>query len=81
MYRKDTNPHLVIYYIRSYISLIRLAKKKKKIELPSIDGGVVIGITSIKGNFTGVSKNNKCIYSILHRGSKGIPENPLLWLH
>ena len=42
-----TNPHPVIYYLRSYISLIRLAKKKKKIiiELPSIAGGVIIGIT------------------------------------
>ena len=52
-----TNPHPFIYYIRSHISLIRLAKKKKKIiiELPSIAGGVVIGITSIKGSFTGVS--------------------------
>ena len=47
-----TNPHPVIYYLRSYISLIRLAKKKKKIiiELPSIAGGVIIGITSIKGS-------------------------------
>ena len=51
-----TNPHPFIYYIRSHISLIRLAKKKKIIiELPSIAGGVVIGITSIKGSFTGVS--------------------------
>ena len=65
MYRKDTNPYPVIYYIRSYISLIRLAKIIIIIiiELPGIAGEVVIGITSIKGNFTGVSQNNKCTYS------------------
>ena len=79
-----TNPHPVIYYLRSYISLIRLAKKKKNYNRVTKHCWRGYNWNNLNKRQS-VSQESVKITNAhtltLHRESNGIPENPILGIH